>query len=141
MKRHPVVSIDLIIQNPQGQILLGEVSEKWQDGGRYLWGLPGREVSFGEDLMTCVKRNLKQEVGMESASAKIVSINSNFGYGNHYVAIGVLVTANGSPRINRPEDWVQLKWFDKKDIPTKLFPSAQLTLKSFLEGVISLEFK
>ena len=129
------------MQDSHGRILLGKVNEKWQEGGRYLWGLPGREVSFGESLKACAERNLKEEVGMEMVSGMIVSINSNFGYGNHYVAIGILIEANGNPINHQPDDWIEWKWFDKEDMPSKLFPSAELTLKTFFEGVLSLDFK
>lgn len=141
MTRFPILSIDLIIQDPKGRILLGKVSEKWQEGGKYLWGLPGREVLFGESLATCAERNLKGELGMEMLSGKVICANSNFGYDNHYVTIGILLKARGNPVNKRPNDWIEWKWFEKKDIPSKLFPSAERTLKAFLKGVVSLDFK
>ncbi|MBI2040192.1 hypothetical protein HYT18_03895 [Candidatus Microgenomates bacterium] len=59
---------------------------------------------------------------------------------NHYVSIGILVKAKGTPKVTQADDWIEWKWFDKGNIPTKLFPSAERTLRSFLKGVISLEF-
>ena len=140
MKKFPKVSIDLILEDPKGRILLGKVSKKWQESGKYLWGLPGREVAFGENLKECAKQNLKKELGMEMISSKVVCVNSNFGYGNHYVSIGILVKAKGRPINKRPEDWIEWKWFEKRKIPSKLFPSAKVTLKAFLKKKISLDF-
>jgi ADP-ribose pyrophosphatase YjhB (NUDIX family) len=138
--KNPAVSIDLIVQDLQGRILLGKLSERWQEGGKYLWGLPGREVSFGETLKACAERNLKGELNIEMTAGKIVCINSNFGFGNHYISVGILVAASSSPRNKKSEDWQGWKWFDKGKIPKKLFPSAEKTLKSFLENKISLDF-
>ena len=133
MKKHPILSVDLIIQDNQGKILLGKISEKWREGNKYLWGLPGREVSYGETLVQCVKRNLREEIGMKMLSCKVVCINSNFGYGNHYITIGILTKAKGSPINKQLDDWIEWKWFKRKDIPSKLFPSAKMTLKAFLK--------
>ncbi len=141
MEKRPILSIDLIICNSQGQILLGKVSEKWQEGGKYLWGLPGREVSFGESLKVSAERNVRDEVDMEMISGKVVCINSNFGYGNHYVAVGILVEAKGSPVNKHPNDWYEWKWFDENDIPSNLFPSAKLTLVAFFENRMSHDFE
>ncbi len=140
MKNHPILSIDLIIQNAEGRILLGKLTEKWQDGEKYLWGLPGREVAFRESLRVCAERNIKEELGIELISAQAVCVNSNFGYGNHYVAVGILAIARGNPVNKKPEDWTEWKWFATYRLPSKLFPSAERTLKSFLNKSISNDF-
>lgn len=135
----PICSIDLIVQDQNGAILLGGLSEKWQDKGKYLWGLPGREIQFGETLKRCVERNLEEELGMTLVSAKIVSINTNFGLGNHYLSIGILVNAKGEPMVKKQEDWIEWAWYKKENLPSKLFPSAEKTLKSYLNKNLSLD--
>lgn len=77
---------------------------------------------------------------MDMVSGRVVCVNSNFGFNNHFISIGILVNAKGIPQVTRPQDWIEWRWFDKDKIPTKLFPSAELTLKSFLKGVFSLDF-
>ncbi len=135
------VSIDLIVQNNEGQVLLGEVNEKWQMEGKYLWGLPGREISFGETLDLCAKRNLHEELGMEMIYGEVVCVNSNFGFDNHYVVVGISVKAKGVPTIKKPEDWIEWKWFELSNIPSALFPSAKLTLDSIKKNIVSLELE
>ncbi len=132
-KKTPIVSVDLIVTKGN-KILLGKLGEKWRENGKFEWGLPGREILFGDDFEETVKKNMKEELGIEPKKFIVLCVNNNFGFGNHYVVIGILVEAIGEPKIMKPEDWAKWKWFGKKDIPEKLFPSAKLTLQCFLEG-------
>lgn len=144
--KKPVASVDLIIKR-KDKILLGKVSDKWNNNGkyewglpgRYEWGLPGREIEFGDDFEKTAEKNLKEELGMKLKSFEVISVNNNFGFGNHYIAIGILVEAEGEPKITKPGDWKEWKWFDKDKVPDKLFPSAELTIKSFLGNKVSVE--
>ncbi|MBI2084733.1 MAG: NUDIX domain-containing protein [Candidatus Aenigmarchaeota archaeon] len=138
MGQKPVVSVDLIVIK-DGKILLGKVSEKWSENGKYQWGLPGREIDFGDSFEQTVKKNLKEELGMELENFQVVCTNNNFGFGNHYVAIGILVEGKGEPKLMKPEDWKEWKWFDKNKIPDKLFPSGELTIKCFLENKSTIQ--
>jgi len=135
-EKKPVVSVDLVILK-SGKILLGKVTGKWSENGKYEWGLPGRELEYGESFEQAARKNLKEETGMELKDYKVFCVNNNFGFGNHYVAIGILAEAKGEPKLKRKQDWKEWKWFGKNEIPGKLFPSAGLTLKCFLEGKAS----
>lgn len=136
----PVVSIDVVIQDSQQNILLGKVSEQWQEGGKYVWGLPGREVIFGEDLKMSAARAIREETGMEMTDGRVACVNSNFGFGNHYIAIGVLATAKGQPSVTRPKDWQEWRWIPFNNCPSTLFPSAERTLQSLQNHSVSIDF-
>jgi hypothetical protein len=69
----------------------------------------------------------------------VVSVNTNFGFGNHYVTIGVVTGVTGEPAVTRPDDWVQWKWFPKELLPGAYFPAAERTLLAYLQGVVSLD--
>lgn len=140
MNKYPISSIDIIIQNSKREILLGKVAPKWQDGGKYLWGLPGREIAFGENLIKSVRRNLYEELGLRLKSAKVICVNSNFGFGNHYVAIGVIVQTTGQLVNKKTQDWSKWQWFAVDKIPNHLFPSAKNTLQSFIKNKTSIDF-
>lgn len=135
----PVSSVDLVVTNSDSQILLGHVTEKWSDHGRYNWGLPGREIMLGENLRVAAARSLYEELGLRMTSVRFLSVNSNFGFGNHYVCIGMLVEAAGSIINKRPDDWTTWDWFEPSDLPERLFPSAARTLQAYLEGSASLD--
>lgn len=137
-QKTPRISVDLILTN-KNKILLGKVSDKWTENGKYEWGLPGREISFRDNFEKSVRKNLKEELGMELKNFKVICINNNFGFGNHYIVIGILVETEGEPKIIKPEDWKEWKWFDKDKILNKLFPSAELTIRCFLENKVSIK--
>lgn len=115
------------------------MTKKWQKGGNNFWGLPGREISFGETIKDCAGRYLFEEIGMKITDCRIICVNANFGFGNHYITIGILAKAKGSPFNKKSDDWNEWKYFKKEHFPKKLFPSAELTIKSFLEEKISIE--
>lgn len=136
----PVVSLDIIVQDPEGRFLLGGLAHRWTDNGRYLWGLPGREVMFGEDMHVATQRCLKKDLDLSVISARAVSVNSNFAFGNHFVSVGVLANVVGSITNRHPEDWTTWEWFDPSALPKQLFPSADQTLLSYTRGKVSLDF-
>ena len=138
-EQRPVLSVDLVVTNSDGQILLGHVTEKWSDRGRYNWGLPGREIMLGENLRAAAARSLHEELGLRMTSVRFLSVNSNFGFGNHYVSISMLVEATGSMINKQPADWTRWHWVEPSGLPERLFPSAARTLHAYLKGSTSLD--
>ena len=56
----PVVCVGALEWGPDGRVLLVRTT-KW----RGAWGVPGGKVDWGETLMDAVKRELREEVGLE----------------------------------------------------------------------------
>jgi ADP-ribose pyrophosphatase YjhB (NUDIX family) len=130
------VSVDLIIRK-NNKILLGKLSKKWRTE-KHEWGLPGRDVSFGETFQATIERDVKRELGMKLKNFRIISVNNNFWLSNHYVNIGVLVETEGIERLRNENDWEEWKWFDIKELPKELNPPAEKTSRSFLENKTSV---
>ena len=122
------ISIDLVIKKGN-KVLLGKVSKKWRTPNGE-WGLPGRDINFGDTFQKTVERNLERDLGLKMKSFKIISINSNFWLDNHYINIGVLVEAEGKEELKNKDDWEEWKWFELKKLPEKLCEPAKITLKS-----------
>ena len=59
--KKPVASVDLIIKR-KDKILLGKVSDKWNNDGKYEWGLPGREICFGDDFEKRQRKSSKKNL-------------------------------------------------------------------------------
>ena len=136
IKKSPSVSVDIIILK-NNKILLVKLGNKWSDNGKYEWGLPGREIEIGDTFEKACIKNLKEETDMQLKNFKVICVNNNFALGNHYISIGILAEAEGEPKVNNPEDWKLWKWFDAKNMPDKLFPPADLTIKCFLNNKIT----
>ena len=103
-KKFPLASIDIMIFK-NNKLLLGKLSDKWIDNGKYEWGLPGREIEFGADFEETARKNLKEEMEMQLISFKVICVNNNFALGNHYISIGILAEAEGELKLNSNEDW------------------------------------
>lgn len=58
-KEHPIPTVGALI-GQGGKILLVQTT-KW----RGLWGIPGGKVAFGESLVQALRREVREEVGLE----------------------------------------------------------------------------
>ena len=96
--RHtPLISIDLIVRNEQGEVLLGKRVNAPAKG---CWFVPGGRVRKNETLDDAFVRLVKEELGIESgitrADAKFLGVFEHF-YDNcvfgddlstHYIVLG-----------------------------------------------------
>jgi ADP-ribose pyrophosphatase YjhB (NUDIX family) len=131
--KSPKVSVDILITRGD-QILLGLLTQQWNLDGKQVYGVPGREIRFGEKMGEAVKRNLKEEIDCELVSFAVICVNANYAYGNHYVGIGVKAEINGEPKNILPQDWEKWEWFDKDKLPENLFPAARNLIDCFLKN-------
>lgn len=127
----PRVSVDiLIIRNEK--ILLGLLSDKWKYEGKSVWGVPGRDIRFGERIGDTVKRNIKEEFNCSVKKYEIICVNANYAFGNHYIGIGVVAEIDGTPKVLIPEDWKEWRWFERDEIPENMFPATKNLLDCYL---------
>jgi len=124
MEKTPKVNVDILIIR-DGKVLLGLLTPKWTDNDSQIWGVPGRDILFGEKIGEAVKRNIQEEFGCNVTKYKIISVNANYALGNHYIGIGVVASIDAEPKVLMPEDWVKWEWFSLDKIPSNLFPPAQ----------------
>lgn len=130
--KEPKVGVDiLVIRN--SKILLGMLTKKWLVDGKQVYGVPGRDIRFGEKIGNTVKRVLEEDIGCNIVSYKIFSVNASRTLDNHYINIGVAVEIDGEPKNFSPTDWERWGWFDLSSIPTDLFPSAKNAIHSYMQ--------
>ncbi|MBU1245849.1 MAG: NUDIX domain-containing protein [Nanoarchaeota archaeon] len=137
MIKKPNVNVDILIVKDK-KILLGLLTEKWKYEGKQVWGVPGRDIRFGEKISETVKRNIKEEFGCEISRLEIISINANYALGNHYIGIGVIVEITGELKTLIPEDWEKWEWFSEEQIPKNLFPPAKNVIDCYLNKKINI---
>ena len=120
-KLYPKVCLNILIIQDK-KILLGLLSKNWLHNGKQVYGLPGRDLLFRETFGQGVKRDIKEELDIEVTSYKVISVNANYEYGNHYVEIGILAETKGDIKLLKTEDWEKWEWFDLNDesIPPSL---------------------
>lgn len=96
VQRAPLVSIDLIVTNAQGEVLLG-----WRSNqpAQHHWFVPGGVVRKGETLQQAFERTVFDELGISTGLNRMAVFDTvyehhyaeNFaneaGFGTHYVVL------------------------------------------------------
>ncbi len=120
VKHAPLVSIDLILQDPQDRIFLG-CRRNQPAKGR--WFVPGGRIRKGERLDQALHRIVREELGVESISsaAEFVGVFEHFyednfaaeaGYGTHFIVLAYIFILE-SPLTNLPpEQHTEYRWWD-----------------------------
>ncbi len=130
-KKYPKINVDILVIK-DNKILLGLLTKNWMYKGKQVYGVPGRDIRFGEKIGETVRRNIKEEFGCNVKKYKIISVNANYALGNHYIGIGVVAEINGKPKLLIPQDWEKWEWFDKDNIPDNLFPATVNLINCYL---------
>jgi len=128
-----VVVTTLIEKN--GKILLGQ---KPKDVGPYpnTWHLPGGGVNLeNESLEDAVRREVKEETGLEITKMERVSFDEDYepdkrGELTHYLFLVYKVTPK-SMDVKAADDIVELQWFKKSEF--KKLPLTRPSIKFFKE--------
>ncbi len=136
-EKFPKVSIDILIVK-ENKILLGLLTKKWNYNGQQVYGVPGRDIHFGEKIGYTVERNIKEDIDCRVIKYEIICVNANYALDNHYIGIGVVVDIEGEPKNLIPEDWERWEWIDKNNIPNNLFPAAKNLIVSYLKDKINI---
>ncbi|MFH0889842.1 MAG: NUDIX domain-containing protein [Candidatus Aenigmatarchaeota archaeon] len=131
--KEPKVSLDILVVK-DGKFLLGLLTDKWNYGGKPVWGVPGREINFGEKIGDALRRNIKEEFGCNATVYNIICVNANYALGNHYIGIGAVAKIDGEPKLLIPEDWKKWEWFSEDKIPKNLFPATKNLVECYLRG-------
>ncbi len=132
-KQYPKVGIGVMIQNDQGQILLGL---RQGSHGAGEWCFPGGHLEMGETIFETAKRETKEETGLEVNDFELISVADEMRYlesdGKHYLNIGIKAVYNGGePKLMEPDKCLEWKWFDINDLPEKMFEGTDWIIKNF----------
>lgn len=133
----PEINVDILIVR-DNQVLLGLMTKQWNYEGKQVYGVPGRDIHFGEKIGDTIKRNIKEEFNCNVTSYKIISVNANYALGNHFIGIGVVAEIDGEPQVLLPEDWERWEWIDKDSLPNNLFPATRNLLESYFQNKVNV---
>lgn len=118
-KQRPKVGIGVYILNDKNQVLM--LFEHRADSGG-TWAPPGGHLEFGEEFIDCVKRETREETGLEIKDAELWALNNNVSSSKvwpvHYVNLDFLVKSyKGEPKIMEPHKCKKIGWFNLSDLP------------------------
>ena len=118
-KDHPWIGVDNIIINDEGKILLIKRAkhEKHFPGK---WGLVSGWMEWGETVHQALKREAKEEVGVE---VEVIRFTNRYydSLDRHPTKCGVCLPhiceiKKGVPKINQPEEVQEVRWFSPEEI-------------------------
>lgn len=104
--RH-IVAVTGVVTDPTDRVLLVK-------GGRRGWEPPGGQVELGEDLISALKREVREESGCDVEVGRLLGVNSNLGREEEGVAEMVVLTFScewvaGQPKAGN--ECVDAGWF------------------------------
>ncbi|MFF8452143.1 NUDIX domain-containing protein [Streptomyces leeuwenhoekii] len=94
------------------------------------WEFPGGEVNFGERLEDAIRRELREEYGIEITVSGCLGAFDHIlpDERQHWVAVTFLARHTaGSPDIREPEKCSAIGWFDLNAMPE---PLSQITIEN-----------
>ncbi len=114
----PLISIDLILHDPDGAVLVGLRNNEPAKG---TWFVPGGRVAKNERLTEAFARILGLETGLTIpfAEARLLGAYEHFydtnrfsepGYGTHYVVLGYELKLAARPHILLDDQHSAIKW-------------------------------
>lgn len=115
----PLVSIDLIVRNPQSAILLGQRRNRPAQG---FWFVPGGRIRKNERIAEALKRIAAIEIGWvpppEAVRFKGVyehlyddNFQASAGIGTHYVVLAHEITMTADHRVTPDDQHAELRWW------------------------------
>jgi len=128
----PRVGIAIVLMKG-GKVLLGK--RKGSHGvGDYT--SPGGHLEYMESIENCVKREAREETGMEVENIKFLRIYNMKDYApKHYIDIAVTCQwKSGEPKVMEPEKCESWAWYSLDEMPSPLFKSWPTIIEALKTG-------
>ena len=123
VKSTPLVSIDLIVRDSEGNLLLGKRTNRPAKG---FWFVPGGRVLKDESFESAFKRLIKEELGLNTAESKFKGIYQHFyddnfssdDFTTHYLVLAYEINFNGDLALLPLDQHSTYKWFSESELNT-----------------------
>ncbi len=131
------VGVGALIINDRGQVFLARRGPKARNETG-LWEFPGGSVEFGETLAGALRREMREEFGIEIEIGELLDVVDHIllEEGQHWVSPTYLCRiTSGDPRILEPEKCSQIGWFRLNDVPEQLTRITRENLEHYIRRV------
>lgn len=130
-------NVDLLIVR-NGKILLGRWNESYSDG-KEMWGVPGKDIRFGETFGQAAERNIREEFDLPLKGHAVIGVNANRAFGRHYVDVVIMAAVEGAIDLTvRTPEWSEWRWFPLENLPP-LFDAARAAITCLQERKVCAE--
>ena len=131
------VGVGAIITDSQGRLFLARRGPKAKNE-RGLWEFPGGSVEFGETMAAALRREMREEFGIEIVIGKLLDVVDHIlkEEGQHWISPTFLCTlAAGEPNIREPEKCAEIGWFHPDKVPQELTQITRENLAHYLQTI------
>lgn len=116
---HKLIGV-AVIWNDQGQILIDKRRQDGLLGG--LWEFPGGKLELGETISTCIRREIKEELGIEiEVGDRLVAIDHVYTHFSVTLTVHHCRHLSGQPQ---PLACDEIRWVTLDEIDQYPFPKA-----------------
>ncbi len=113
-----------VIWNQQGQILIDRRRAQGLLGG--LWEFPGGKIEFGETIEECIKREIKEELGIEiEVGDRLISIDHAYSHFRVTLTVHHCRHLTGVPQ---PIECDEVRWVTLDELDQFPFPKANIQI-------------
>ena len=114
------VGVGAIIVNKKGELFLAKRGrEARNESGK--WEFPGGGVEFGDTLKDTLKREMREEYGIEIEPGKLLDVCDHIisAEHQHWVSPSFICSlTKGEPKILEPHKCEEIGWFSVEEIKT-----------------------
>lgn len=144
IKNTPLVSIDLIIKNREGKILLGRRNN---EPAKNYWFVPGGRIYKNETISQAFKRISKNElnIDIDFKDARLIgpfdhiyttNMFNNSEFGTHYVALAYEITIKSSLGLLKDTQHTRFSWFSVNKLISD--PMVHENTKAFFDSSMTI---
>jgi 8-oxo-dGTP diphosphatase len=127
------VGVGAVIVDGEGRLFLARRGPKAKNE-RGLWEFPGGGVEFGETLAEALRREIREEYGIEISVGSLLDVADHIlpEEGQHWVSPAFICRIEaGEPVIREPEKCVEIGWFELEHMPEDLTQISRLNLAHY----------
>lgn len=134
------VGCGALIINDKNETLLLRRGVKSRNQAGY-WSKPGGTVEFGEKIEDAIKREIKEEFGVDITLIKFLGFTNHImkEEGQHWLSVSYLAKIiDGEPKNLEPDKHDEIGWFSFDKLPEKLTQTTSEIIedyKKFLKTV------
>ena len=128
------VGVGAIIVDERGRLFLARRGRKAKNE-RGLWEFPGGSVEMGERLVDALKREIREEYGVEIEVGELLDVVDHIlpTEGQHWVSPTFICRlASGEPTIREPEKCAEIGWFAPDQVPPDLTVISRENLENYV---------
>ncbi|MBO3460845.1 8-oxo-dGTP diphosphatase MutT [Aetokthonos hydrillicola Thurmond2011] len=120
---HKIIGV-AVIRNNQGQILIDRRHQKGAMGG--LWEFPGGKVELGETVQECIKREIKEELGIEiEVGEHLITVDHTYPHLRVTLTVHYCCHLTGIPQ---PLECDEVRWVNLDELKDFTFPEANVEI-------------